>query len=102
MPATATKKTRTLSYNAVVGCLHIRQDGKEKGYWLDRLEHDMGQGFTCVRLTKIARTKAGDGEQPYDVVVGPDGESCECLGWLKWNHCKHTAAVRCLVARGSL
>jgi hypothetical protein len=27
----------------------------------------------------------------------PQDESCDCAGFLRWNHCKHTAALRSLI-----
>jgi hypothetical protein len=52
-PRVKTKK-RTLSYNALVGSLHVTQEGKEYGYWLDALSHDFGPSVRAYRVTKIA------------------------------------------------
>lgn len=94
---------RALSYRPAVGALHLRQGAAEVGYWLDRL--DAPAGCSAFRLTKIVPpAAAAGGPGHYDVLLGPDpgADSCECLGWLRWRHCKHRDALRCLVQRGSV
>ncbi len=101
MPATRKKKTRTLSYNARVGCLHVRQGSEEWGYWLDALAHDFGPAARCFRLTKIIPPQDGAPDH-YDVQLTPDGNNCECMAHLYRGHkkpCRHVAALLCLLAR---
>lgn len=93
-------RQRTLSYNARVGALHVRDEKGEKGYWLDELAHDFGPGVRCFRLTKMLPD--GGGPREYDVILTPKGDDCECLGWQRWRKCRHVAALRCLRGRGSL
>jgi hypothetical protein len=50
-------------------------------------------------------TKEGDENHPgYDVLVNPEMgyHSCECLGFLRHNHCRHVEAAVVLLARGQL
>lgn len=94
------KKQRTLSYNALVGALHVTQEGKEYGYWLDSLAHDFGPSVRAFRVTKILG-KPGEPDH-YDVTLSDAGDTCECKGFIRWGRCKHTGALRCLVRRGTL
>lgn len=86
-------KQRSLSYNAQVGSLHLKVDGKETGYWLDAQQHDFGPSFRCYRVSKIAKPE----DETYDVTIGPDSASCECLGFLRWSRCKHVDSLRALL-----
>jgi hypothetical protein len=53
-----------------------------------------GRGFAVHRL--------GQGEL-YHVRVGkPEDTSCECMGFLRWGKCKHTAALAALVRKGEV
>ncbi len=44
------------------------------------------------------RKRTGD-EAVYDVALLDHGAQCECLGFLRWGHCKH---IRTLQAAGML
>jgi hypothetical protein len=101
MSATRQKKPRTLSYNARVGALHIKQGSEEFGYWLDVLAHDYGPDARCFRLSKIIAPDDG-GPDHYDVCFEGEGARCECKGFLRHSHCKHVDALRALLERGSL
>lgn len=102
---TTTKKPRTMTYNPVVGTLHINDGGSEKGYYVDRF-HD-AEGGIGFCLTKIVPPTKPDEPRDYDVLLRDDGtaDSCECLGHLRHGHrtvCRHIAAFRCLRERGDL
>jgi hypothetical protein len=44
-----------------------------------------------------------DGPESYDVNLSPDGKHrCECLGFLRWGHCKHVNGLAVLVEGGKL
>lgn len=97
-------KVRSMRYDALVGTLYLTVDGKDAGsYWLDRL--DAGEpGAVAVRLTKfVADRKEGEPEN-YDVRVGRLSalRSCECKGFCRHGHCKHSDALAALVAAGKL
>src|SRR5215510_3340267 len=100
MTATRKQKPRTLTYNARVDCLHIKQGNVEQGYWLDHLAHDFGPAVRCFRLSKIILPADLPGN--YDVVVEGNGGRCECKGFLRHHHCKHVDALRVLLERGAL
>ncbi len=101
MPATRQKKPRTLSYNARVGCLHVRQGSEEWGYWLDALAHEFGPAARCFRLTKIIAPEDGAPDH-YDVCFEGQGARCECMGWHRHGRCKHVSALLVLIGRGSI
>ncbi|MBY0460527.1 MAG: hypothetical protein K2V38_24695 [Gemmataceae bacterium] len=98
---TAKPKTRTirLAYppNADgVGVFCIAGDGKAQFYTFRELRCEIGgRGFAVHRL--------GQGEL-YHVRVGdgPDDTSCECMGFLRWDHCKHIAGLRALIRNAAL
>lgn len=121
----ATKKkapvvTRKARINTLRPGLHvldlaITTNGKaaEYSYYLEDLgtdaDHDEATGQTsshrCFRLHK-SRLEAVEGEPSnYDVRIDVDptdpehpSHSCECMGFLRWNHCKHTDALAAIVA----
>ncbi len=95
---------RTLSYNPLVGSLHLTVGKESFAYWLDVLPHQFGAGVVAVRLTKLAAYHVEGEPDNYDVVVSPGGkgDGCECRGFLRHRHCKHLDGVRLLVETGKL
>lgn len=103
---TTTTKTRTKKavpadtcntfLTAGVRYLRIVKDGKTYLYHLASLDSDWGTAF---RLTELAEES-----DVYDVMLdGPEGTTCECLGFLRWRKpCKHLKALRALVADGRI
>jgi hypothetical protein len=67
-------------------------------YWLDRIPSDWGMAFLVE--------KQGDGSrenEEYHVLLdGENGHSCECKGFLRWDHCKHVEGLLALRAQGLL
>jgi hypothetical protein len=53
-----------------------------------------GRGFALHRL--------GLGELYHARVGSPTDTSCECLGFLRHDHCKHLAGLRELIKRGKI
>jgi hypothetical protein len=75
------------------GVLRITVGKEPTDYLLEPLSSDFGRAF---RLTKP------DGER-YHVLLADDGRhSCECKGFLRWNHCKHVEGLAALVEPGRL
>jgi hypothetical protein len=101
MSAIRKKKPRTLSYNPLVGALHIKQGSDEVGYWLDVLAHDFGPAARCFRLSKIVAPEDGAPDH-YDVCFEGEDARCECRGFLRHARCKHVDSLRCLLERGSI
>jgi hypothetical protein len=70
--------------------------GTERSYALFTLPCDFGRGWRMV--------KEADGEC-YDLHTDnrfPGAVECECQGYLRWQHCKHSDAVMALVTGGQL
>ncbi len=78
-----------------VGVLCLDIDGKCQFYTFREMRCDIGgRGFSIHRL--------GQGEL-YHVRVGkPEDTSCECMGFLRWDHCKHVAGLKSLIKKGEL
>jgi hypothetical protein len=72
--------------------------GKETVFYrLESLLADAGRGF---RLVKADR---GNGpEETYDVLLDGQFSTCECKGFLRWNHCKHVESLSALCEVGKL
>ena len=78
-----------------VGVFRI-SDGKQSQFYTFReLPCEIGgRGFAVHRL--------GQGNL-YHVRVGvPGDQTCECMGFLRWDHCKHVAGLNALIAQGKL
>lgn len=86
-------KQRYLSYNALVGTIHITDDDGSTGYYLDRA----GEG--AWTFTKII------GREERHVTLSPDGNKCDCPGHRRWGHktvCRHIGALLALRSRGRI
>lgn len=76
------------------GVVHIAVGGKGQDYLLNEVEGcAFGRGFL---LSKIGH------EEQYHVNIDADRRSCECEGYLKHSHCKHSDGLAALVAAGRL
>src|SRR5262245_58867645 len=74
-------------------------------YEFERLPADFGLAAALTKAEAV-RTDAGleirPGQRYHVLVNSADGRhSCECKGFLRWGHCKHTEALA-LVAAGKL
>jgi hypothetical protein len=78
-----------------VGIFRISSGKKSQFYTFREIPCEIGgRGFAVHRL--------GQGTL-YHVRVGiPEDFSCECLGFLRWGHCKHTAGLATLIRQGKL
>lgn len=103
--ATATRKTAKRQENRVatlrdIGMAHVLglTTGKDTVFYrLEALSAGRGRAF---RLCKADRGN-GPGEV-YDVLLDGQFSSCECKGFMRWNHCKHVEALVALTACGKL
>ena len=87
----------TLSNGRTV--LWLRQGEESRAYALEVLSSDFGAAF---RLTKA---DDGDGHaEEYDVLLDTEHKfhTCECRGFLRWQHCKHVDSLLALVKSGRL
>ena len=64
-------------------------------YFVFPIPSDFGTAF---RLEKFG----GFGGEVYNVNLDGEGSSCECKGFLRWNHCKHAEGLRALRQAGQL
>lgn len=81
------------------GVVHIQVGKDEADYFLRPLASDFGQAFA---LEKFGWQRRGDEPDIYHVLLAGDQSTCECQGFLRWNHCKHVEGLAALVARGKL
>jgi hypothetical protein len=75
------------------GVIEITQDRKASRYYIEAVPSDFGVGFL---LRKIG------GTEEYHVNLSAEGHNCECKGFLRWNHCKHTDGLAALQRAGKL
>lgn len=98
--AEAKPKTRTVRIvrppdERDVGIFCIDIDGKCQFYTFCEIRCEIGgRGFAVHRL--------GQGELYHVRVGAPEDSSCECMGFLRWGHCKHTASLAALIRKGEL
>jgi hypothetical protein len=79
-----------------LGVVRLTVAGRSADYLLTPLATDYGKGY---RLEKIGLEANGEA---YHVNLGADGGTCECKGFLRWGHCKHTEGLAALIAAGRL
>ncbi len=98
----AKKPARTLRFNTDTSTLTLTittgRKVKETAYSVERIGSDFGDGF---RLTK----NVGSPEDECDIYcvhLSNEGHSCECLGFLRWNHCKHIEALCAMRKTGTI
>jgi hypothetical protein len=91
---TRTAKLTTVGTARVLGLT----TGKDTAFYLlTTLAATVGAGF------HLAKADRGDGPgEEYDVLLDGQFSSCECKGFLRWNHCKHVEALTALVKSGKL
>jgi hypothetical protein len=76
--------------------------GKRCGYYVSELP--CGIGGRAFRLEPFASEMVEGSDRPcsYDVRVAGRDSSCECMGWLRWGHCKHVDSLATLAEGGAL
>ena len=78
-----------------VGVFCIETNGKCQFYTFLEIRCEIGgRGFAVHRL--------GQGELYHVRVGAPEDTSCECMGFLRWDRCKHVAGLGALVRKGEL
>jgi hypothetical protein len=73
------------------GIIRLEVGDASADYYVTRIGSDWGDGFL---LEKIGH------EAVYHVHLSAQGHQCECKGFLRWNHCKHTSCLATLRDRG--
>jgi hypothetical protein len=79
-----------------LGIVRITAGAEHADYFLTELPADFGRGFTVEKIG------LHENEPPYHVNIDTDKKSCECKGFLKWGHCKHSDGLAALIAAGRL
>jgi hypothetical protein len=76
--------------------------GKESAdYYVRELPAADGRGF---EVEKIDLQVALEDRTAYHVYLAANGQdrSCECRGFCRWGHCKHSDGLSALIANGKL
>jgi hypothetical protein len=93
-PANRSAKVMRLGDSLI---LWLTVDKNTTAYRLTPLSSDFGR---AVRLQKADK---GDGEsEEYNVLLDGARSTCECLGYLKHGHCKHSAGLQAIITSGQL
>jgi hypothetical protein len=71
----------------------------EDEYFLDRVPSDFGTAFL---MEKRDYSPDAEGRHSYHVCLNGDSSSCECRGFLRWNHCRHIESLAALCVAGRL
>jgi hypothetical protein len=91
------RPARSLRYFAgSPGVLELTIAGVVQDYYLSEIGADWGRAFEV-------RKPLPDGTVYHVHVDSQLGDSCDCLGHLRWGHktvCKHLSAVKALIAQG--
>ena len=73
-----------------IGVFAIASDRATQFYTFREIPCEIGgRGFAVHRL--------GQGTLYHVRVGAPEDTSCECLGFLRWGRCKHTAGLAALI-----
>src|SRR5215475_3133022 len=88
-------KARTVRNADGVAVLCIDTAGKCQFYTFREIRCEIGgRGFAVHRM--------GQGELYHVRVGAPEDTSCECMGFLRWDKCKHIASLAALIRKGEL
>ena len=79
-----------------LGIVRINIGKEHANYFLTLLPADFGRGF---KVEKIGLTC---NDPPYHVNIDGDTKTCECKGFLRHGHCKHSDGLAALIAAGKL
>jgi hypothetical protein len=70
--------------------------GKETTHYrVQAIPSDFGDGFTVEKLDDSDPTV-------YHVNLSAEGHTCDCKGFTRWSHCKHSDGLAALRSRGLL
>jgi hypothetical protein len=83
------------TYNGL-GIVRITIGTEHADYFLTELPADFGRGFTVEKIG------LHENDPPYHVNIDADKRTCECKGFLRHGHCKHSDGLAALIAAGRL
>ncbi len=78
------------------GVMRITVGEERADYFLTALPADFGHGF------QVEKIGLHENEPPYHVNIDADRKTCECKGFLRHGHCKHSDGLAALIAAGRL
>jgi hypothetical protein len=93
-PARTIRLAVPLNAEGQGGVVRITVGKESADYLLARVPADFGTAF---RLEKV-----GAEQDAYHVNLNGQQSTCECKGFTRWNHCKHTEGLAALVVAGRL
>ena len=64
-------------------------------YHVRPIPSDFGTAYAVEKSGGVAA-------EVYHVNLAPDGHTCECKGFARWNHCKHADGLAALQRAGQL
>ena len=78
------------------GVVRLTVAKKAADYFLTLIPADFGRGF------KVEKIGLHETEGDYAVNIDGDKRSCECKGFGRHGHCKHSDGLAALIAAGKL
>jgi hypothetical protein len=96
LPETKSSRRNFVHFTPGQRTLLIEQDRHRDEYHISRIPAEGGQAWRFNILGRVPPAEPNH----YDVFVADRTDlhdSCECLGFLRHGHCKHTAALRALL-----
>ena len=79
-----------------LGIVRINIGTDHDNYFLTLIPADFGRGFTVEKIGLTCN------DPPYHVNIDGDTKTCECKGFLRHGHCKHSDGLAALIAAGKL
>jgi hypothetical protein len=79
-----------------LGIVRITVRGASADYFLTLIPADFGRGF------QVEKIGLHENEPPYHVNIDGAKRTCECKGFLRHGHCKHSDGLAALIAAGRL
>jgi hypothetical protein len=79
-----------------LGIVRITVGNQHADSFLTILAADFGRGF------QVEKVGLHENEPPYHVNIDADKRTCECKGFLRHGHCKHSDGLAALIAAGRL
>jgi hypothetical protein len=86
-----------------MGAVQISIGGEPHNYLIFPLTSDFGSAFRLIKQELVPQTEGFYELQDtarYHVNLNGQQSTCECLGFLKHNHCKHVEGLAVLRQRG--
>ena len=82
-------------FDRKLGIIDVTVNGRTTSYFVRNISSDFSRGFSLEK-------SGPDAGEVSHVLLEQDGRSCDCKGYLRHGHCKHTDALLKLVQLGKL